>query len=200
MPHIVTGVILAGGRSRRMGRDKAMVLLRGITLLERVATTFADVGIDVVVAGPRRPGIDLPIVKDAAGHGPVAGLVGALDALPGADLFVVGVDQPLLRPETVSGLLEIAGTVVAPVARGVPQVTCAVYRAPVAAQARTVLRSTRASLRAVAEAAVASLVAKEQWRSWGEDGRSWTSIDTAADLTAMEAKLAAEDDELRSSR
>jgi molybdopterin-guanine dinucleotide biosynthesis protein A len=182
-----------------MGQDKAMVLLRGITLLERVATTLTEVGIDVVVAGPRRSGFDLPVVKDATGRGPVAGLVGALDALPGRDLFVVGVDQPLLRAETVSGLLEIAGTVVAPVAQGVPQVTCSVYRASAVAPARIVLRSARASLRAVADAAAASLVAEEQWRSWGEDGRSWTSINTGADLVAMEARLATENDELRSS-
>ncbi len=181
-----------------MGRDKALVELAGRPLIELVAAAIDSAGLDVVVAGPPRDGVDLPVVPDAPGSGPVAGVLGALDALPGHDLLVVAVDQPLLRPDTVLELLATPGSVVAPLDGGVPQVTCAVYRPDVAATARTVLASARPSLRAVIDNAGATLVAEGVWRSWGEDGRSWASVDTEADLAEMERALGGGPGPLRS--
>ena len=68
--------------------------------------------------------LDLPDL----GGGPAVGLLSALRHA-GGDVFLVAVDQPLLRPSTVQSLLEIEGDVVVPLADGHPQVTCALYRA-----------------------------------------------------------------------
>ena len=183
------GVILAGGLSSRMGRDKAMVQVGTGRMIDHVAAALTASDLEIVVAGIQRTGIEFPVVPDAPGGGPVAGLVGVLEAHPGHDLFVTAVDQPLLRPQTVVRLLDRAGDLIAPISGGVPQVTCAVYRSGVLDAARTVLASSRASLRAVAEAVSTVGINESVWRAWGEDGRSWLSIDRAEDVAAAAAAM-----------
>ena len=186
------GVVLAGGGSRRMGRDKARAQLGGRPLIEWVSAAMEDAGLDVVVAGPHRPGVALPCVADAPGVGPVAGLVGAMDAFPDRDLFVAAVDQPLLRSETVAALLRVPGDLVAPLADATAQVTCAVYRPGSFRAARAVLASGDPSLQGVARACRTVFIAEAAWRAWGEDGRSWSGIDTEEALAEAQVRLDAE--------
>jgi molybdopterin-guanine dinucleotide biosynthesis protein A len=62
----VTGVILAGGRSLRMGRDKTMLKIGGVTLFERILGIMNDFFSNVIIAGDRpdltRP--DVPCYPD----------------------------------------------------------------------------------------------------------------------------------------
>ena len=183
------GVILAGGLSSRMGRDKALVEVGARRMIDHVATALTASGLEVVVAGFERISIEFPVVPDALGEGPVAGLVGVLTAHPSRDLFVVAVDQPLLRPQTVMNLLSYNGDLVAPMWEGVPQVTCAVYRPTVLSCAQTVLNSPRASLRSISEGVTTVRIKEGVWRGWGEDGRSWRSVDHPEDVAYAAAVL-----------
>ena len=86
-PLAVTGLVLAGGASRRMGRDKAFLELDGRPLIgivvERMAVVCAEV---LLVAGDPRPYADLgvPLVQDRfPGVGVLGGLHAGLEALPG---------------------------------------------------------------------------------------------------------------------
>jgi molybdopterin-guanine dinucleotide biosynthesis protein A len=107
------GVILAGGLSRRMGRDKATVLLGGRRVIDHVIARLApQVSALAVNANTALP-LDLPVLPDTiAGHpGPLAGILAALDwaAGLGADTVVtVAVDTPFL-PETLVARLAAAG-------------------------------------------------------------------------------------------
>jgi molybdopterin-guanine dinucleotide biosynthesis protein A len=108
----VTGVVLAGGRSRRMGRDKALVRIGGRTLVERVSETLASAcGRVIVAAGDMRAlsVLALPagtrVVADEVAHqGPLGGLATALAEMRTEWAFVAGVDMPFLREEVVRAL------------------------------------------------------------------------------------------------
>ena len=141
------GVILAGGRSSRMGRDKAFVEVGGIAMIDRVASSLAAAGLEVVVSGEHRPGVPFPFVPDGRGAGPLAGLVAVLAAEPDRPLFLAAVDQPLLRTDTVVELLRLAGTAAVPLDGGVPQVTCGAYRPAIATHAVAALSLPGGSLR-----------------------------------------------------
>lgn len=96
----ITAAILAGGQSRRFGSDKALALLDGRTLLERVALSLDACAPRLLIAPPGRyalPGWqNLPDTRP--GEGPLAGLEAALLACPTPWLALSAVDLPLLTP------------------------------------------------------------------------------------------------------
>lgn len=105
-----TAIVLAGGRSRRMGRDKAHLPLGDGTLLERllgqVVPVFAEVLLSVDHA-QRYPEIDLPqIVDSEPGAGPLAALASTLAQATYPRAFVVACDIPELPASLVQFLLE----------------------------------------------------------------------------------------------
>ena len=108
-----SAVILAGGKSRRMGRDKLALELDGLTLLEsaveRFSRGFAAVYISVADAG-KYPGIMSPRVVDAIpGAGPLSGLHAALSQLPCDGVFLVAADLPFSRPDAALRIIELCG-------------------------------------------------------------------------------------------
>jgi molybdenum cofactor guanylyltransferase len=141
------GIVLAGGRSSRMGTPKAALEWHGSTLLRRTVGIMSRVsdGLVVVVRAPGQVLPELPpqveVVDDPReGLGPVQGLAAGLAAAVGrADVaFVCSTDLPFLHPAFVRRVLRAVGDgadVGLPVARGYPQPLAAAYRtglAPVA--------------------------------------------------------------------
>lgn len=99
------GVVLAGGRSTRMGDDKATLLFSGQRLVDRAARCFAGAGFDFVVAdGGRQLIADAESLTDGEGSGPVAGILGAAAAHPDQALLVLACDMPYVPPELITTL------------------------------------------------------------------------------------------------
>lgn len=184
------GAVLAGGSGRRMGRDKAGVQFRGRPLLDHVAAALTSAGLEVVVIGREKPIGDYATVRDlpGLGGGPAVGLLSAFAHHPDRDVFLAAVDQPLLRPETVRGLLDTPGDAVIPVANSHPQVTCAFYRAACRSPLEGMLASGQAKLRRLPDLIDPTMVGSDTWSKWGEDGSSWLSLDTPEALRAAEAR------------
>jgi molybdenum cofactor guanylyltransferase len=89
------GIVLAGGASRRMGRDKAGLVLDGETLAAGAARRLAAVCPQVALADRgRRLVSGLPSLPDGPGRGPAAGLLGAARAFPGHPLLALACDLP----------------------------------------------------------------------------------------------------------
>jgi len=110
------GVVLAGGKSTRMGRSKALLPFGNETMLQRVVRVLGTVVSPiVVVAAPNQELPELPstvtITRDEReGRGPLEGLRAGLKALP-ADVdvaYVTSCDVPLLVPAFVTEMLELA--------------------------------------------------------------------------------------------
>ena len=104
-------VVLCGGASSRMGRDKASLPFGPETLLERVIRLVRSVVDEVVLAAGADqilpPG--LPVVRDAGeGRGPLPALLSASAAVHGDHVFLVACDTPLLQPPLVRLLLDQA--------------------------------------------------------------------------------------------
>jgi molybdopterin-guanine dinucleotide biosynthesis protein A len=138
------GIVLAGGRSSRMGTPKAALEWHGSTLLRRTAGILSRVteGPIVVVRAvgqalpPLPPGTE--VVDDPReGLGPLQGIAAGLGALTGrAEIaFVSSTDMPFLHPAFVRRVLRAAqegADVGLPVARGYPQPLAAAYRTALA--------------------------------------------------------------------
>ena len=89
------GIVLAGGTSRRLGRDKATLVIEGETLAARAARKLATACTEVAIADRGRCLIEeLPSLADGPGEGPAAGILGAARAYPGRVLLVLACDLP----------------------------------------------------------------------------------------------------------
>ena len=105
-------IVLCGGRSRRMGRDKAALPFGDETMLERVVRIVRPVVDEVILVareGQQVVGGFRDIVRDPAeGLGPLAGLAAGLAAMRSERAFLTSSDVPLLRPEYVTRLFELS--------------------------------------------------------------------------------------------
>lgn len=185
----ITGVVLAGGAGRRMGQDKAAVEIAGKPLLEIVIAALGSVADQLIVAG-RHDALDgveaVPDPDGPAYRGPLAGLVAGLKAANNPIALVVAVDQPWVRPQTLVGLSQRYRELpVVPIVDGVRQTTCAAYPASLAPLAEAELTGG-GSIQSLLDRSAFDPVIPEEWERWGEDGRSWYSVDTP---TALEIGL-----------
>lgn len=103
----VVGALLAGGESRRMGRDKAGVIVDGQTLAERALAVLGQVSDAQVILGHGRGcPTELPRLPDVEpGAGPSAGLRALLASGLGDRYVVLPVDMPGVRAEHLAALL-----------------------------------------------------------------------------------------------
>lgn len=98
----ISVAILAGGASRRMGRDKGLVKLRGRPLIEHVYAAARELGAEVFIATNRPQDyrfLGLRMVSDREPRrGSLEGLRTALDAARTERVLVLACDMPLVRP------------------------------------------------------------------------------------------------------
>jgi molybdopterin-guanine dinucleotide biosynthesis protein A len=103
------GVVLAGGRSSRMGRDKALLPWGEGTLLNHAVALMHSAGVETVKVSGDRPGFDC-LPDTTPGAGPGVAISDLLASLPAdAAVLVVPVDMPLLTPALLARLASVSG-------------------------------------------------------------------------------------------
>ena len=187
-------IVLAGGRSRRFGRDKLAEPVDGRPLLDRaIAAVLAvvDARDVVVVAGPdSTPTVPdgIRVAHDAvAGEGPLAGLVAGLSDLDqGVDrVLVVGGDMPDLVPAVLAALvaaLDLADGALLETGDRVRALPMGVRRDAALTTARAQFATGERRLRAVPLALGATIVPAATWRASDPAGATLRDIDTQGDL------------------
>jgi molybdenum cofactor guanylyltransferase len=111
---MISVVIQAGGQSKRMGRDKALVPLRGKPLIEYVLEQVSGLGDEILITTNNPDdfaAFDLPTIQDRTpGAGALAGLSTALTAARGDHVLIVACDLPFLKRPLLRHLLDLAPT------------------------------------------------------------------------------------------
>lgn len=103
----VSAAVLAGGRSSRMGHDKALIEVQGKSILERVLRSLSEVTAQVLIVGDREAyrGYGVPVLSDAvSGAGPLGGIYTALVNSPSEYMFIVGCDMPFLSSSLLQAM------------------------------------------------------------------------------------------------
>lgn len=121
----IVAVVLTGGASRRMGADKATLVVEGRRLVDRTVAVLRDAGVnEIVIAGPDPGGLavdaaSIHVVPDPEGprQGPLSGLAAAWAHLLAVDermipslLVAVSCDLPWITSTVVSELIDAAST------------------------------------------------------------------------------------------
>ncbi len=145
----VTVFVVAGGKSTRMGADKALLELDGETLLARILRKARSVAGKVCIVGSREK-FELygPVIEDVyPDRGPLAGIHAALQATTTELNLVVAVDMPFLPAIALKYIVDQAracdAVVTIPCINGFRQTLCAVYRLEFAELAEQSLRDGR---------------------------------------------------------
>jgi molybdenum cofactor guanylyltransferase len=183
MNHPESAIVLCGGQSTRMGRDKASLPFGPETMAARVARIVSSVVQDVVLVG--RDGQVLPpgarIARDREdGLGPLSGIAAGLHVSSAGYVFAVACDLPLLQPALVRRLLDLARGFEAcvPVVddRLVP--TCAVYHQRVVAVADRLVLARQLRASSLADAVHARHVSEEELRGVDPELESFYDCNT----------------------
>src|SRR5215218_6978318 len=187
---MVAAAVLAGGASRRMGRDKATLAVGGVALAAGVLAAAARVADPVVLVAPEghpARGLGARVVTDP-GEGPLAALAAALAA---HHVLVLAGDHPGLAVELLAHLVALAPRGGAVACRRGPRLEplVAVYaRAPALAAARARLAGPPGGRSLLGLLADLDTVVVEEpgWRALDPGGRSFVDLDDPADLAAWE--------------
>ena len=137
MAEDITGIVLAGGHSTRMGRDKAQVGLQGKTLLQRVLEALSAACTDLIVVtsaeglqGHQNLAGRARLVADISPErGPLGGLQTGLQEARNDFALAVGCDSPFLQPDLLwlVGRAAVEKDAALPVIGGVPQTLLGAY-------------------------------------------------------------------------
>jgi len=194
-----TALILAGGSSRRFGRPKALEVVAGTTIVERVVEAVAPFAGEVVVSIAEAPLAEtlrrlLPtaafVIDRRQGKGPIEGIIRGIEVARGERLLVAPCDAPLLQPELYRLLLASLGAHDAAVPKlDVFDPVRAVYRT---AALRRILSGPKVDLpspSSLVDRLDAVFVLEDQLRTVDPRLDSFLDVNEASDLELVVARL-----------
>ncbi|GAC1484922.1 MAG: molybdenum cofactor guanylyltransferase [Candidatus Dormibacteria bacterium] len=179
-------VVLAGGRSRRMGRDKSMLPAGDQSLIERIITRLAPVVDDITIAG-RLTHAHLQGVRTVEDEypdaGPLAGIHAGLLAVGAPYAWVVGCDLPDVEPALGPLMLKAATgfDAVVPRIAAEPQGVCALYDVRLAQLIESRLDSGLRSVAGLFDACSVRYLDEADLRSVDPGLTSFRNLNTPAD-------------------
>jgi molybdopterin-guanine dinucleotide biosynthesis protein A len=191
----VAGIVLAGGRSSRFGRDKLAELYEGRPLLQHPISRLLEVCDDVIVVlsvdaqEPSMPaGIRVVFARDAIeGEGPLRGLSAGLDVANAEWVVLAAGDMPDLQPAVLQEMLRAARetrVVAVTLSDGGRErpLPCVLRTVPAADAVGSLLQAGRRSLRDLLAAVATVVVDEPTWTAVDPDRRTLVDIDEPPDV------------------
>jgi len=185
-------VVLAGGESRRLGRDKALEHIRGQTLIERVVEGIAPLTAEVIVvagspaqAAALPPMPDVQVVSDRyPGCGSLGGIFTGLSASREPWVLVVACDMPFLNPRLLRRLMAMRRDVdaVIPHLKGQPEPLHALYSKTCLEPMERMLQAGQLKIAPLFEQVRVRYVDETTIDRIDPDHRSFFNINSPADL------------------
>ena len=188
----LAALLLTGGASRRLGTDKATLVVDGRRLVDRVADLLGDACDPVVEVGPAFSALPA-VLEDPPGRGPLAAVAAGAEALDrqgyaGATI-VLAVDLPRMTAAVVTWLRDHPSPdSVVPVVDGVAQVLCARYSARALAGSRALVAAGARSMHALLDAGPVHRAHDDEWGSVAH-ASVFADIDTPTDAAAADIDL-----------
>jgi molybdopterin-guanine dinucleotide biosynthesis protein A len=188
----VTAFILAGGKSTRMGADKAFVEYDGRTLLARALDLARSVTPDVRIVGGRKKFAPFARVVEDVFHdrGPLGGIHAALRSSPTELNIMIAVDMPFVSEAFLQYLIDearVATPAMVVIARAEArwQPLCGIYRRAFAAAAEAALLAGRNRIDPLFDASTTRAIDEEELRHAGFSSAIFRNLNTPEELEAQ---------------
>jgi molybdenum cofactor guanylyltransferase len=187
----VIGVVLAGGRSRRIGGAKALAELGGRPLISYPLAALSAAGLDAVVVAKSQsplPQLDCPVLREPAlPRHPLRGVITALRWGGGRPVVVVGCDMPFVTGALLVWLASLDGLVVPEVDDRL-QPLLARYEPAHAGALEIALRSGYSMRKAIA-GLQPRVVGERELQRFGDPSRLFFNVNDHTDLQVAERLL-----------
>ena len=193
----VSGIVLAGGQSRRFGRDKAVEPFQGQPLIERVIRGVSQLTDEtVVVVGDQARGDALPLLPGIGiapdiypGGGSLGGIFTGLSVARMPWGLVVGCDMPFINLELMRYLLSLSegADAVVPVVAGRPEPTHALYSKECLGPIEGFLKAGELRITGFYDQVNVRYVAEEEIAEYDPDFLSFFNVNSLADLEKANA-------------
>jgi len=197
----MTSIILAGGKSLRLGRSKALQVISGKSLIQWVVDRVAILSTEIIVATAHgeaiacHSAVRIRTVADIyPGKGPLGGIHSGLIASSSTHAIVVGCDTPFLNVSLLEYMTQICSTfdVVVPRIRKKIEPLCAVYSKNCVAPIQKLLERDERQIRKLFTMVKVQYVKQDEIDSYDQEHLSFFNINSQDDLKRARG-LAAEE-------
>lgn len=195
----IRGFVLAGGQSRRMGKDKALLKIGGRTMLERACTVMKAVVTECSIVGdPAMHHVAgfSTIPDERAGLGPLGGIATALGHSHSDWNLVLACDMPYVTAEWLEYLksraFQSAADAILPMSEKGPEPLCAAYGITALEGIRRAIEEGRLKVTTALEGLAVEWVERNDWECFDARGSLFKNMNTPADyqeaLNRLEGK------------
>jgi molybdopterin-guanine dinucleotide biosynthesis protein A len=187
----MTAIVLAGGKSSRLGRNKALQVIGGKSLIQWVVERLATVSAEIIISTasgetvPCSSAASIETVSDEyPGKGPLAGICSGLVASSSPRAIVVGCDTPFLSTGLLEHMIRISPTfdVVIPRIKNKVEPLCAVYSKNCVAPIRQLLQQNELKIIELLPMVRMRYVEEDEVDSFDPEHLSFFNINSQADL------------------
>lgn len=194
---MLTIAIQAGGQSRRMGRDKGLVPLAGLPLIEHLLSRVTGLGDEILITTNQPKDyayLNLPMAGDETpGAGALEGLYTALQAARGDHVLVLACDMPFVNIELLKHLISLApaADVVVPLWQDVHQTLHAVYARDACLPAvQASLQENKKRMISFYDLLAVRVLQEEEVARFDPEGLSFFNVNTPEEVELAERILA----------
>jgi molybdopterin-guanine dinucleotide biosynthesis protein A len=188
-----TVAILAGGKSSRMGTDKAFADLMGRPMIEHTLSGVAGLGQTETILITNRPAdyarLNLPMIGDILpGKGSLGGVYTAIARGSGSHTLVLGCDMPFVSPALLRHMVELsrdeAYDAIVPRSGGYPEALHAIYSRACLVPIQERLEANQLKVTGFFESVRVRYVDEAEYQALDPKGLSFFNVNTPDDLAA----------------
>jgi len=191
------GVILAGGSSKRYGRNKAFLEIGGIRLIDRVAEEMKNVFERVILVTNEKKGYEylgIPMVEDLIkGLGPIGGIYTGLMTISDQAGVFVACDMPFINRQLVRYMVDIRDnhSAVVPLVANEIEPLHAIYARSCLRPIRNLIDSKRYQVRLFYDRIPVRYVKEDEIRKFGSPSRAFLNINTPDEFAMIQSLMKA---------
>lgn len=184
----ITGVILAGGKSSRMGFDKGLAMLNGTPMIQHIIAVIEKLGLELIIISnnPAYKDFGYPVYEDVIPEkGPAGGILTALEYSTTDVNLILSCDAPYINSEVLNALISQSGNSDITIAEheGIEYPLIGVYRMSIKNVFRKNVEQNKLKLRSICSELEANIV-PFLVGSYGVDDNTFNNINTQEQLNS----------------
>ncbi len=192
----ITGVILAGGSSKRYGQNKAFLEIDGIRLIDRIAEEMKNIFKQVILVANEKKEYEylgIPIIEDLIkGLGPIGGIYTGLMSISEQAGFFIACDMPFINSQLVRYMVDIKKDVhaaVVPLVANEVEPLHAIYAKSCLGPIRNLIDSKHYHVRLFYDQITIRYVKEDEIRKFGSPSRAFLNINTPDEFAKMQSLI-----------